>query len=114
MHWDCRSPQTNALITSCSGNMCCKCSALEQVVTDTVNYPSPVIALASQHTVNQAFLNRDGTVIQLRKWNRILGLEDRCQHRLCRQYGSLTNLMLCMHATDADLLLSQVCSAVLC
>lgn len=59
---------------------------IAQIVTDTETYPSPVIALGSQHTVNQAMINAGGTVIQLHDWNNILGLEERYPATPCLLY----------------------------
>jgi FAD/FMN-containing dehydrogenase len=50
---------------------------IQAIVRDTATYPSPVIALGSQHTVNQAMVNEAGTVIQLHAWSDIYGIEDR-------------------------------------
>lgn len=67
--------------------------ALRQIVRDTASYPSPVIALGSQHTVNQAMVNQGGTIVQLHAWNSILGLEERC----CLSFAGLICLEQLLH-----------------
>lgn len=49
-----------------------------QVVRNKAMFPSPVIALGSQHTVNEAIIAENGTVLQLAGLNTIFGLEERC------------------------------------
>ena len=71
---------------------------------DTKTYPSPVIALGSQHTVNQAMLNQGGTVVQLHAWNSILGMEER--------YPSVHAGTLCW--TSAMSMHAHACGAQAC
>ena len=49
-----------------------------QIVMDEISYPSPVIALGSAHIVNRAMVNEGGTVLLMRTWDKIFGLEVRC------------------------------------
>lgn len=48
-----------------------------QVIRNSAAFPSPVIALGSQHTVNDAIVAENGTVLQLAGWTAIYGLEKR-------------------------------------
>ena len=48
-----------------------------QVIRDSAAFPSPVIALGSQHTVNDAIVADHGTVLQLAGWTAIYDLEER-------------------------------------
>ncbi len=58
-----------------------------QVVRNNATFPSPVIALGSQHTVNEAIIAENGTVLQLAGLNKIFGLEERCATtRTCHKY----------------------------
>lgn len=48
------------------------------MVRNSAVFPSPVIALGSQHTVNEAIVAEGGTVVQLSGWTAIYGLEQLC------------------------------------
>ncbi len=65
-----------------------------QVVRNPAAFPSPVIALGSAHTVNEAVLAEGGTVLQLAAGGRdtIFGLEQRwppapCLPALCQEHA---------------------------
>jgi len=65
-----------------------------QVVRNSAAFPSPIIALGSQHTVNEAVLAEGGTVLQLAAggWDTIFGLEQRwrpppCLPAPCQQHA---------------------------
>ena len=63
-------------------------------------FPSPVIALGSQHTVNEAIIAENGTVLQLAGLNKIFGLEERCATmRTCHKYISCGTPQLDAHSS---------------
>ena len=62
------------------------CAHLVQVIRDSAVFPSPVIALGSQHTINDAIVAENGTVLQLAGWTAIYGLEER-QAPACAQHS---------------------------
>ena len=57
-----------------------RCARLAQVIRNSAAFPSPVIALGSQHTINDAIVAENGTVLQLAGWTAIYGLEERQVH----------------------------------
>jgi len=70
-----------------------------QVVRNPAAFPSPVIALGSAHTVNEAVLAEGSTVLQLAAggWDTIFGLEQRwppapCLPALCQEHAGTQGL----------------------
>ena len=64
----------------CMHLMSCAHARLVQVIRNSAAFPSPVIALGSQHTINDAIVAENGTVLQLAGWTAIYGLEERQVH----------------------------------